>query len=181
LECEICTAPGLECNSWTKTCDANQDTCVTFQTEVIKAPVSFTFISKSCGTSDTCALNYVQTSPHNKLTHKSQRTCCTGEECKTLPPPVLEHKVNQPDGLQCPGCFGLSTKDCTEHLVSCRGPENQCLSITGKEFGFIFRALSYKGCATESLCSLFEKRFWNVLEDVEVDFKCTPALPKSSQ
>nr|AAF21051.1 phospholipase A2 inhibitor beta subunit isoform PTI-2B [Pseudonaja textilis] len=181
LECDICIGLGRECNTWTKTCDANQDACVTFQTEVIRAPVSLSLISKSCGTSDTCHLNYLETSPHNELTVKTKRTCCTGEECKTLPPPVLGDKVSPPNGLQCPGCFGLSSKECTEHPVSCRGSENQCLSIIGKEFGLFFRALSYKGCATESLCTLFEKKFWNVLEDVEVDFKCTPALPKSSQ
>uniref|UniRef100_A0A670Z2I0 Phospholipase A2 inhibitor n=2 Tax=Pseudonaja textilis TaxID=8673 RepID=A0A670Z2I0_PSETE len=164
LECDICFGLGRKCNTWTKTCDANQDACVTFQTEVIRAPVSLSLISKSCGTSDTCHLNYLETSPHNELTVKTKRTCCTGEECKTLPPPVLGDKVSPPNGLQCPGCFGLSSKECTEHPVSCRGSENQCLSIIGKEFGLFFRALSYKGCATESLCTLFEKKFWNVLE-----------------
>ncbi|ETE61166.1 hypothetical protein L345_13086 [Ophiophagus hannah] len=109
--------------------------CCLFGTFLATAPVSVSFISRTCGTSDTCSLNYVETSPHNEVTVRSRRTCCTGEECKTLPPPVLPLQVNQPNNLQCPGCIGFASKECTEHLVSCRGTENQCLSIIGKEFG----------------------------------------------
>ncbi|XP_058051816.1 phospholipase A2 inhibitor gamma subunit B-like [Ahaetulla prasina] len=181
LECEFCNELGQNCSGWTKTCDEKEDTCITFQTEVIRAPLSITFTSKACGTSDTCHLDYVETSLHNYLTVRSKRACCTGVECQTQSPPVLEPQANRPNGLQCPGCIGLSSTECTEHLVSCRGSENQCLSLTGKNSEILFREISFKGCASESLCTLLEKDFWTFLGELEVDMKCTPAVPQTSQ
>nr|Q7LZI2.1 RecName: Full=Phospholipase A2 inhibitor 25 kDa subunit; AltName: Full=gamma-PLI [Naja kaouthia]AAB32583.1 phospholipase A2 25 kda subunit, PLA2 25 kda subunit=urokinase-type plasminogen activator receptor homolog [Naja naja kaouthia=Thailand cobras, blood, Peptide, 185 aa] [Naja kaouthia] len=180
MECEACIGMGKDCNSWMKTCAAHEDTCVTFQTEVIAAPVSLTVIFKACGVSDTCHLDYMETTLHDKVKVRIKRSCCTGEDCPLPPFPGLGFQVNRPNRLHCPACIGLFSKECTEHLVSCRASENQCLTVTGKEFGLFFRALSYKGCATESLCALLKKRFWDGLEDIEVDFKCTPALPPPS-
>lgn len=179
LDCEVCVELGKSCRGWTRTCDADEDTCVTFQTEVIKAPLSVTFTSKTCGTSDSCHLDYVEANLDNDLTVRSKRACCTGEECQTLPTPVLEPQVNKLNGLQCPACIGFTTIECNEHLVSCLGSENQCLSISGRHRDFLVREMSFKGCASESLCTLLEKKLWKVLGELEVDLKCTPALPPS--
>uniref|UniRef100_A0A8C6VGI3 Phospholipase A2 inhibitor n=1 Tax=Naja naja TaxID=35670 RepID=A0A8C6VGI3_NAJNA len=134
MECEACIGMGKDCNSWTKTCAAHEDTCVTFQTEVIAAPVSVTVISKACGVSDTCHLDYMETTLHDKIKVRIKRSCCTGEDCPLPPFPGLGFQVNQPNGLHCPACIGLFSNECTEHLVSCRASENQCLTVTGKEF-----------------------------------------------
>ncbi|XP_070805944.1 phospholipase A2 inhibitor gamma subunit B-like [Pituophis catenifer annectens] len=182
LECKICMEYGQNCTDyWTKTCDAKEDTCVMYQTEVIGVPLSITFTATACGTSDTCHLDYVETNLHNELTVRAKRACCMGDECQTLPPPVLEPQVHRPNGLQCPGCIGLTSTECNEYLVSCQGTENQCMTITGKNREFLFREMSFKGCASESLCTLFEKKFWRFLKESEVDVKCTPAVPKTSQ
>nr|C0STK9.1 RecName: Full=Phospholipase A2 inhibitor gamma subunit B; AltName: Full=PLI-gamma B; AltName: Full=gamma-PLI B; Flags: Precursor [Elaphe climacophora]BAH47551.1 phospholipase A2 inhibitor gamma B subunit [Elaphe climacophora] len=181
IDCEHCVVWGQNCTGWKETCGENEDTCVTYQTEVIRPPLSITFTAKTCGTSDTCHLDYVEANPHNELTLRAKRACCTGDECQTLPPPVLEPQVNRPNGLQCPGCIGLTSTECNEYLVSCQGSENQCLTIILKKPDFSLSEMSFKGCASENLCLLFEKKFWRFLEASEVDVKCTPAVPQTSQ
>ncbi|KAM3830296.1 phospholipase A2 inhibitor gamma subunit B-like isoform 1-T3 [Vipera latastei] len=181
IECEFCVEPGQTCNGTKQTCEDNEDTCVMFQTEVIRAPVSFTFTSKICGHSDTCHLDYVETNLPYELAMRSKRVCCTGDECKTLPPVALEPRDNSYNGFHCPGCIGLTSTECNEKLISCRDSENRCLSVTGKNLDFLINTVSVKGCASESLCSLLEKRFWSGPAELDLDIKCTPALPQSSQ
>nr|BAJ14722.1 phospholipase A2 inhibitor [Protobothrops elegans] len=181
MECEVCVMPGETCKGTMMTCKDNEDTCVMFQTELIRAPLSFTFTSKMCSTSDTCHLDYVETNLPHELAVRSKRACCVGDECDTMPPVVLEHHDNRYNGLHCPGCIGLASTECNEKLVSCWDTENQCLSITGKNLYFLVNDISIKGCATESLCTLLQKKIFSPIAEWELDVKCTPAFPQASQ
>nr|BAJ14723.1 phospholipase A2 inhibitor [Protobothrops elegans] len=181
MECEVCMRPGETCNGSIRTCKDNEDTCVMLQTELIRAPLSFTFTSKMCSTSDTCHLDYVETNLPHELAVRSKRACCVGDECKTMLPVVLERHDNRYNGLHCPGCIGLASTECNEKLVSCRDTENQCLSLTGKNIDFLVNDISIKGCATESLCTLLQKKIFTAIADWELDVKCTPVFPQASQ
>ncbi|XP_070620283.1 phospholipase A2 inhibitor gamma subunit B-like [Erythrolamprus reginae] len=181
IECEICSNVGQECSGYSQTCDEKEDTCVVYHAELKIEPVSVTFITKACGTSDTCHLDYLESTLYRKVSLRSKRACCIGEECKTLPTPVLQSEVIRPNGLQCPGCLGLTSAECNEHLVSCRGTETQCLTLVGKNDDQFIKELSLKACASESLCTLLEKKIWTDVPEADIEVKCTPALPLTSQ
>ncbi|XP_032083703.1 phospholipase A2 inhibitor subunit gamma B-like [Thamnophis elegans] len=182
LECEVCSGLGSKCTGWTRTCKDYEDTCVTVQSEVMLASVSLTFTGKTCGVSDTCDLDYLETTLHDEIRMRFKKSCCTGSECQTLPHPVLEsqtHQASQPNGLQCPTCFAPTSVECIEHLVSCRASENQCLFLIGRHHD-ISRGMSFKGCVSQSVCTLLKKKSWTLYEELELEVKCSPALPQSS-
>ncbi|XP_013917007.1 PREDICTED: phospholipase A2 inhibitor subunit gamma B-like [Thamnophis sirtalis] len=171
LECEVCSGLGSKCTGWTSTCKNYEDTCVTVQSEVMLAFASVTFTAKHCGVSDTCDLDYLETTLHDEIRMRLKRTCCTGSECQTLPHPGM--------CLECEVCSGLGSK-CTGWTSTCKNYEDTCVTVQSEVMLDISRGMSFKGCVSQSVCTLLKKKSWTLYEELELEVKCSPALPQSS-
>ncbi|XP_054855016.1 phospholipase A2 inhibitor gamma subunit B-like [Eublepharis macularius] len=154
LECEVCSSSEDNCHGPMKTCGSDENTCIASVMEVSIPTGTIKSFGKGCASSKMCHLGIAEMNFGNGNRVRVNRACCVGHSCKTAPLPVLPPVDTKPNGLKCPGCFGVST-ECHETEMACTGSETKCMDMAGKltMSGPMNLDVALKGCANQLVCS----------------------------
>lgn len=156
LECEVCTGYGTSCLGEMETCEDGKDTCAVILTDSSVDGHIIKTILKSCAYSKSCT-NITQYIDYgSKISIRVGIACCQEESCRTTLPELSKPLNNtQRNGKQCPACFSMLFRSCTENeMVECLGPEDHCIELEGSiTYGPIALKTVQKGCVTKELCA----------------------------
>ncbi|XP_044291275.1 phospholipase A2 inhibitor NAI-like isoform X2 [Varanus komodoensis] len=129
LQCEICTGLSKTCEGHMQNCAEEQDTCIHSIYELMQDYITVTLNVKECGKLSSCEYGQPEVEVGKGLRMRVHRSCCTGEKCRTLPPPELSAPDIKSNNLQCPGCVGMFSSKCYPQPVECTGSNTKCMSI----------------------------------------------------
>ncbi|KAJ6663767.1 hypothetical protein lerEdw1_009846 [Lerista edwardsae] len=156
LECEVCTSVGTSCHGEMEACEDGKDTCAVIVTDSAVDGYATKTILKSCAYSKACTNKTQYIDYGSQISIRAGIACCQGDACHTALPELSKPLNNtQRNGKQCPACFSVFFRSCTENeTVECLGLEDHCIELEGSvTYGPIAFKTVQKGCVTKGLCA----------------------------
>ncbi|XP_072282468.1 phospholipase A2 inhibitor gamma subunit B-like isoform X2 [Pyxicephalus adspersus] len=172
LTCFQCnTTTGFNCEDGEKPCDEKYDACHTTLTEIRQGAKLSKYLVKTCGEKMFCNQTYSMSFNSTKL--YASVTCCESDKCKTKIPELKQQDKEKENKVTCPYCGGVAKCNDADK-VSCYGDEKKCVSFMSNEANQP-TPFTWKGCATENICSMKAMSTLPGNQILNVSFQCNHA------
>ncbi|XP_075047324.1 phospholipase A2 inhibitor NAI-like isoform X2 [Mixophyes fleayi] len=131
----------------------------------------------SCVHKNQCNTQGSITTNYGKI--KRSTSCCHTDNC-IAPMPTMPADNLQPNGLICPTCQSDSIWCYTAETMLCTGDENMCYFQTTELYEPERISSAFRGCASESICSLKTQGTMRTMGRVDTDISISCTIPTYS-